>query len=166
MPLTRFAMHAKGEQIHVAAWPDAPESHHLASRHYAFEGRCYVLCVGSYMTTADLPDDFELVEAMATTGEVGDEAAELLIGGSGIIGPDGSWIVEPVEGREEIVYGEIDLARIAEEQQALDAAGHYNRPDVFSLTVDERPRRQVSWVRDDGHAPLEAPVARERAETL
>ena len=166
MPLTRFAMHAKGEQIHVAAWPDVPETHHLASRHYAFEGRCYVLCVGSYMTTADLPDDFELLEAMATTGEVGGEAAELLTGGSGIIGPDGSWIAAPVEGREEIIYGEIDLARIAEEQQALDAAGHYNRPDVFSLTVDERPRRQVSWLREDGHAGVEAPPARERAEAL
>ena len=63
--------------------------------------------------------------------------------------------------------GEIDLAGIAEEQQALDAAGHYGQlPDVFSLTVDERPRRQVELDTDDGHAPLEAPVARERAETL
>ena len=47
---------------------------------------------------ADLPDDFELVDAMATTGEAGGGAAELLIGGSGIIGPDGSWVAEPVEG--------------------------------------------------------------------
>jgi nitrilase len=160
MPLTRFAMHAKGEQVHVAAWPDADDVHQLASRHYAFEGRCYVLCVGSYATARDLPADFELAQAMGLTGD-----DELLVGGSGIIGPDGSWIAEPVSGREAIVYGEIDLGRIAEEQQALDAAGHYNRPDVFSLTVDERPRRQVNWVRADGQAHAPERVELERAET-
>jgi predicted amidohydrolase len=156
MPLARFAMHAKGEQIHVAAWPEVPDIHHLASRHYAFEGRCYVICVGSYMRTSDLPADFELAEAMGAAGEFGGEAAELLPGGSGIIGPDGAWIAGPVSGREEIVYGEIDLGRIAEEQQALDSAGHYNRPDVFSLTVDERPRRQVSWIRAEVPPELRA----------
>jgi nitrilase len=159
MPLTRFAMHAKGEQVHVAVWPDADDVHHLASRHYAFEGRCYVLCVGSYATAEDLPADFELSETMGLSG-----GEELLVGGSGIIGPDGSWLAGPVTGKEAIVYGEIDLARIAEEQQALDAAGHYNRPDVFNLTVDERPRRQVNWVRGDGQTHASDQVELERAE--
>src|SRR5581483_10572412 len=113
MPLTRFAMHAKGEQIHVAVWPDADDVHHLASRHYAFEGRCYVLCAGSYVTARDLPADFELAETMGVSG--GDE---LLLGGSGIIGPDGAWVAGPAGGGETIVYGEIDLGRIAGEQQA------------------------------------------------
>ncbi len=146
MPLARFAMHAKGEQIHVAVWPEVPEIHHLASRHYAFEGRCYVICVGTYTTTADLPTDFELIEATGAAGDFG-EPGEILPGGSGIIGPDAQWVAGPVANQESIVYGEIDLGRIAEEQQALDSAGHYNRPDVFSLTVDERPRNQVSWIR-------------------
>jgi len=159
MPLTRFAMHAKGEQIHVAAWPDADDTHHLASRHYAFEGRCYVLCVGSYTTARDLPADFELADAMGVSGD-----DELLIGGSGIIGPDGRWLSGPVGGRETIVYAELDMARIAEEQQALDAAGHYNRPDVFSLTVDERPRRQVEWLRGAEDAEAGAPAGLERAD--
>jgi nitrilase len=78
MPLARFAMHAKGEQIHVAAWPEVPDIHHLASRHYAFEGRCYVVCVGSYMTSADLPEDFELAEAMGAAGDFGGEPTEIL----------------------------------------------------------------------------------------
>jgi nitrilase len=155
MPLARFAMHAKGEQIHIAAWPELPEVHQLASRHYAFEGRCYVLCVGSYMTSADLPADFELAEAM---GANGGGVAELVPGGSGIIGPDARWIAGPVAGEEAIVYGEIDLARIAEEQQALDTAGHYNRPDVFSLTVDERSRPQVSWIRAAASVDVEQAV--------
>jgi len=147
MPLTRFAMHAKAEQIHVAAWPEVPDVHHLASRHYAFEGRCYVLCAGSYMTTDHLPEDFELPEAMGAAGDFGDVAGEILPGGSGIIGPDGQWIAGPVSGREEVIYGELDLGRIAEEHQALDVVGHYNRPDIFQLTVDERPRPQVTWLR-------------------
>ena len=142
MPLARFAMHAKGEQIHVAVWPDADDVHHLASRHYAFEGRCYVLCVGSYSTARDLPDDFELADAMGVSGD-----DEICRGGSGIIGPDGRWLAAPVDGREAIVYAELDLARIAEEQQALDTAGHYNRPDVFRLAVDERPQAAVEWLR-------------------
>jgi nitrilase len=159
MPLTRFAMHAKGEQIHVAVWPDAEDADHLASRHYAFEGRCYVLCVGSYTTARDLPDDFELVESMGVSGD-----DELLVGGSGVIGPDGRWLSGPAGTQERIVYAELDMARIAEEQQALDAAGHYNRSDVFGLTVDERPQRQVQWLRADDDAEMGAPAILERAD--
>jgi predicted amidohydrolase len=158
MPLARFAMHAKGEQVHVAVWPDADDVHHLASRHYAFEGRCYVLCAGAFATARDLPDGFELAEAMAVSGD-----DVLLPGGSGIIGPDGRWLAGPVDGCETIVYGEIDLARIAEEQQALDAAGHYNRPDVFHLTVDERPQPQVEWLRPAPEDAAASRPARERA---
>jgi len=146
MPLARFAMHTKGEQIHVAAWPDAPENHHLASRHYAFEGRCFVICASTFLTLDMIPSDLK-----ATRGPNGLEAfseAEgvVLSGGSGIIGPDGEWIAGPAGDEETIVYGEMDLARIGEEFQALDTAGHYNRPDVFQLTVDARPREQVVWV--------------------
>ncbi len=155
MPLTRFAMHAKGEQVHAATWPEVPDIHQLASRHYAFEGRCFVVCAGSYMTTEHLPEGFELPEAMGAAGDFGGAEGEILPGGSGIIGPDGQWISGPVSGRETIVYGEIDLGRIGEEQLAFDASGHYNRPDIFELTVDERPRRQVSWIRDGGTAGLQ-----------
>lgn len=146
MPLARFAMHAKGEQVHVAAWPDAPESHHIASRHYAFEGRCFVICAVGFLRDADVADDFELAGALRAGLAVEGDGDQLISGGSGIIGPDGEWLAGPVFGRKEIVTAEIDLDRIAEEQQALDVAGHYNRPDVFRLTVDERPQVQVSWL--------------------
>ncbi len=145
MPLGRQAMHARGEQIHVAAWPEVPDIHHIASRHYAFEGRCFVVCVGSYMRMSDVPDDFELKGVLAAGGQFGEDADDLLPGGSGIIGPDGQWIAGPVAGREEIVYADIDLARVAEEQLAFDSVGHYNRPDVFRLLVDTRERRHVEW---------------------
>jgi len=157
MPLTRFAMHAQGEQIHVASWPELPDIHHLASRHYAFEGRCYVVCVGSYLTLADIPKDFECYDAFASAGDFGEGVGVICPGGSGIIGPDSQWIAGPVSMSETILYGEIDLKRIGEEQQALDSAGHYNRPDIFDLKVDMRPRPQVRWQREADSMPATAP---------
>jgi predicted amidohydrolase len=147
MPLTRFAMHAKGEQVHVATWPEVPDIHHLASRHYAFEGRCFVICVGSFLTFEHIPSTFARREALLAAGDFGGGQEVILPGGSGIIGPDGQWITGPVSGKEEIIYGDIDLNRIKEEQLAFDSAGHYNRPDIFQLTVDERPKAQINWLR-------------------
>jgi nitrilase len=148
MPLTRFAMHAQGEQVHVAAWPELPDIHVLASRHYAFEGRCFVVCVGSYMTIADIPKDFECYDAFGAAGDFGEGVGVICPGGSGIIGPDSQWVVGPVSMCETIVYGDIDLKLIGAEQQALDSAGHYNRPDIFELKVDARPKPQVRWQRE------------------
>jgi predicted amidohydrolase len=142
MPLTRFVMHAKGEQIHVAAWPEVgdPEMHRFATRHYAFEGRCYALCVmGAALTADKVPADFELRDALGAAEDfVATEA-----GGTCVFGPDGAVLADSRAGEETIVYADLDLDRIAEEQQALDTAGHYNRPDVFRLEVDERPRSPV-----------------------
>ncbi len=139
MPLARFAMHAKGEQVHVALWPDTPDIHHVASRSYAFEGRCYVIVAASYLPLSAVTRDVEAYDTLAAMAErAGGET--LLDGGSAIIGPDGHWVVEPVRGHETVMVAEIDLDRIAEEQQALDTAGHYNRPDVFRLHIDETRR--------------------------
>ena len=144
MPLARFAMHAKGEQIHIAAWPEVgnPELHRFASRHYAFEGRCFSLCViGAALGADAIPDDFEVPEAMGASDDFEAAAGSP---GTAIFAPDGSVVAEAPAGEETIVYADLDLGRIAEEQQALDVAGHYNRPDVFELLVDETPRQPLA----------------------
>jgi len=151
MPLTRFAMHAKGEQIHVAAWPEVgnPELHRFATRHYAFEGRCFALCViGAQLPSGSVPPGFELPEALGA-------AEDFPAGtpGTAIFGPDGAVLAEAPAGVETIVYADLDLGRIAEEQQALDVAGHYNRPDIFRLEVDDRPRRPLTLGSDAAAEP-------------
>lgn len=140
MPLARHVLHAAGEEVHVAAWPHGRDHHQLASRHYAFEGRTFVLSAAMILSRSDLPPDLELDD------DFRDGPEELLGGGSAIIGPDGRYVVEPVFGREELLVGEIDLGRAREEKLTLDVAGHYARPELFDLRVR---RERPAQFRDD-----------------
>ena len=133
MPHARQAMHISNESIHVAMWPAVKESHHIASRHYALEGRAFVLAVGSIMLAADFPSELNLEEPLRVQPE-----SLLLDGGSAIIAPDGEYLVAPVYGEETILYADLDMHRIAEEQMALDVTGHYSRDDVFTFDVNRR----------------------------
>lgn len=133
MPLARHVLHSEGEQVHVAAWPHGSDLHQLASRHYAFEGRTFVLLAAAYLPKKEMPADFELADDLQGAPDV------LLDGGSAIIGPDGNYVTEPVRGREELVVAEVDLERIAEEKLILDTGGHYARPDVFDVRVNRAP---------------------------
>lgn len=128
MPLTRQVMHESGEDIHVAAWPWVKEMNLVASRHYAFEGRCFVIACGALMRVGDLPAELEVVETISK-----DPDALLLRGGSAIIAPDGALVAGPVYDREEILVADLDLSRIREESMALDVTGHYSRPDIFDF---------------------------------
>ena len=130
MPLARQALHSSGEDIHIAAWPQVKEMNLIASRHYAFEGRCFVVACGAIMKARDLPNEFEPIEAMK-----GCPDADVLNGGSAIIGPDGSVLAGPVPAVETILVADLDLERIHEESLTLDVSGHYSRPDLFELKV-------------------------------
>jgi nitrilase len=130
MPLARQALHISGEEIHIAAWPQVKEMNLLASRHYAFEGRCYVIATGALMRASELPEALEPVEALRQNRE-----AFVLNGGSAIIGPDGALLAGPVFNEETILTADLDLSRIAEESLVLDVTGHYSRPDIFDLQI-------------------------------
>lgn len=142
MPLARHAMHAAGERIHAALWPDLPEIHLLASRHYAFEGRCFVLAAGAVLRRGDLPADLDLLR-----GVPGGPDDLLLAGGSAIIGPDGGCLAGPAEPAEEILVADLDFSRIAAESLTFDPVGHYARPDIFRVEIDRGEQRH-----DDGAA--------------
>jgi nitrilase len=132
MPLARMAMHNSGEHIHVAVWPTVHELHQLASRHYAFEGRCFVLAVGLMMPAGDLPREL-LGRVPPTSGE--DQWVER--GGSAIIGPDAQYVVQPVFNREELIVADLDFKEIDREAMTLDVSGHYARPDLFRFEKKE-----------------------------
>jgi len=132
MPLTRQAMHQQGETIHVALWPNVKEVLQLASRHYAFEGRCFVVAAGQLMQVRDIPAELDRPADLQNQPN-----AFILSGGSCIIGPDGQFLLEPQYETAGLILHEIkNLDRIYGESMALDVTGHYNRPDVFDFEVN------------------------------
>ena len=139
MPLARQALHEAGEDIHVALWPNVHEMHQVASRQYAFEGRCFVLAAGSVMRASSLPAELEPHPARVSSPD-----DWVLRGGSAIIGPDGSYVAGPVYDSETILVADLHLDRVREERMKLDVTGHYHRPDVLELRVTRTGRRPVA----------------------
>ncbi len=132
MPLTRQTMHDSGEHIHVAVWPKVHEMLQLATRSYAFEGRCFAVAAGQIMRVKDIPGELVLPPELQDKHE-----HMLLSGGSSIVGPDGHYILEPQWDKEGIFTSTVNLERCYEERMTLDVTGHYQRKDVFNLRVNK-----------------------------
>ncbi|HCY86281.1 MAG TPA: nitrilase [Desulfobacteraceae bacterium] len=149
MPLARAAMHAKKEVVHVAQWPSVIELHQIASRHYAFEGRCFVLACGTVMNKAEALSGFDSLgidapDARDMLASIQGRAETLLMtGGCAAIGPDAAYVTEPVYDKRGIFMADLDLNSITESAMVMDTDGHYARPDIFSLTVNEAPMGSV-----------------------
>ncbi|MGZ4326734.1 MAG: nitrilase-related carbon-nitrogen hydrolase [Solirubrobacteraceae bacterium] len=141
MPLLRMAMYAKGIEIYCAPTADGRETWLSTMRHVALEGRCFVLSCNQFTRRRDLPDDIPNALAQAP-----DEV--LSSGGSCIISPLGEVLAGPAREREEILFADIDLDEIVRGKFDFDVAGHYARPDVFRLLVDETPKPPVSPIND------------------
>lgn len=131
MPLTRQALHNSGELIHLALWPQVHEMHQVASRHYAFEGRCFVVAAGQMMRIKDIPPELEIPAHLRKEPE-----EWLLNGGSCVIAPDGFYDMKPQFDREGILYHNLDDPEQAlRERMTLDVSGHYSRPDIFRFEM-------------------------------
>ncbi len=141
MPLVRAALYAQGEDLHVASWPGNDYNTRDVTRFAAREGRSYVVAASSLMRRRDIPDSVPHAAMLrrALPAVMGN-------GGSCIAGPDGEWIAPPVTGREALIVRSVDIARVREERQNFDAAGHYGRPDVTHLTVDRRRQSTVRTI--------------------
>lgn len=132
MPLTRQALHDSGEHIHIALWPNVHKMHQVASRHYAFEGRCFVVAAGQMLTAKDFPAELDLPENLKSNPDLW-----VLRGGSCVIGPRGNYIAEPVFDKEELIVCEIETDEVIKERMTLDTSGHYQRRDIFHFGVNE-----------------------------
>jgi nitrilase len=142
MPLARMAMYGKGLDIYLAPTADSRESWQATVRHIALEGRCYVLSCCQYVTKAMVPDDLEVRDELAGAPDV------LSRGGSAIIAPLGDYLAGPLFGAEGVLVADLDLAAVAQARFDFDVTGHYARPDVFRLLVNEQPTPPVvgtSW---------------------
>lgn len=129
MPLARTAMYATGSEVHVAAWPGSVGLTEDITRFIAREGRLFVISVGALYCSDDLPDDFPLKDQLP-------DGVRYHNGGTCIAGPDGRWIVEPVNGEDGIVWADLDLDEVRRQRQNFDPTGHYSRPDILHLEVD------------------------------
>lgn len=135
MPLARQALHQSGEDVHVAVWPTAHEMHQVASRQYAFEGRCFVLAAGALMRAGALPAGLDV-----TPDRDRGPDQWVLRGGSAVIGPDGMYVVPACYDAPAVLAADLDLGRCREEAMTLDVTGHYHRPDCFRFRTVVTPR--------------------------
>jgi nitrilase len=137
MPLARMALYGKGIEIYLAPTADPRDTWQASLRHIACEGRCFVLGCNQFVTKAMYPADLPGIDELSSQPEI------LCRGGSAIIGPLGEVLAGPVYDQETILYAEIDLAEVVRARLDFDVVGHYARPDVFQLKVDETPRSSM-----------------------
>ncbi len=140
LPLYRTTLYSKGVQVWCAPTVDDRERWSSTMQHIALEGRCFVVSANQYSRRADYPEDYD-------TGYGDDPTTVLIGGGSCIVDPHGTFLAGPMRDGETILYADIDLSEIVRGSYDLDVVGHYARPDVFQLHVNES--RQLPVVMTD-----------------
>ena len=138
MPLLRTAMYSKGIQLYCAPTADDRETWLPTMRHIAMEGRCFVLSACQYIKRGAFPSDYAAIQG-------NDPNTLILRGGSCIINPLGQVLAGPDFNGESILTADIDLGDIVRGKYDFDVVGHYARPDVFRLFVNERANPAVVW---------------------
>ncbi len=144
MPLSRAALYAQGEDLHIASWPGSLRNTFDITPVLAKEGRSYCVSVSAIMRPTDIRNDTPHAEFIRESLE-SPFAAD---GGSCVAAPDGTWLLEPIAEQEGIRYCELDPAFVRRERQNFDPSGHYSRPDVTQLIV-HRQRQSLAVFRDD-----------------
>lgn len=138
MPLARMQQYAQGVQLYLAPTADARDTWQATVRHIACEGRCFVLAANQYVRLSDYPED------LRHSAELADGPDELCPGGSVVVSPFGEVLAGPLYGESGILYADLDRDEIVRGKLDFDVAGHYARPDVFTLSVDTAVKRSVS----------------------
>ena len=136
MPLLRMTMYSKGIQLYCAPTADDRDTWLSTMQHVALEGRCFVFTACQHLRRGDCPAEYAAIQ--------GDEPGTVIMrGGSAIISPLGRVLAGPLYEENGILTAEIDLGEIARSKYDFDVVGHYARPDVFQLHVNEKPARPV-----------------------
>lgn len=139
MPQARLALYADGMDVLVAPTYDSGERWIASAQHIAREGGCWVLGAGCVLQGRDLPRDLPGLEKLFP------DAEEWINGGdSVVVAPGGRIVAGPLHNERGVLFADIDLERVGNARRSLDVAGHYARPDIFTLQVDRRPQRPVN----------------------
>ena len=131
MPLARMAMYGKGVEIYLAPTADGRERWQSTLQHIALEGRCFVLGCNQYARRDMYPDDLEIRDELEGWPDT------LCRGGSAIYDPAGDCLAGPLWDEEGILMADLDMSAVVRGKFDFDVTGHYARPDVFRLSVDE-----------------------------
>ncbi|MEP1231038.1 MAG: carbon-nitrogen hydrolase family protein [Litorimonas sp.] len=140
MPLSRAALYAQGEDVHVACWPGNARNTEDLTRVLAKEGRSYSIGVSAIMRPEDVRDDTPFAQDIRES--LGVMPAN---GGSCVAAPDGTWLLEPLIGKTGLRYCELDPDFVRRERQNFDPSGHYSRPDVTRLVVNRKRQSLVEF---------------------
>lgn len=139
MPMLRMAMYNKEIALYCAPTADDRDSWAATMRHIAIEGRCFVLSACQYLTRADFPKNMH--------NRLSNEKDHVLMrGGSVIVDPLGKILAGPDFSGETILTAELDPDDIRRGQFDFDPVGHYARPDIFKLVVNEQPMPAVASI--------------------
>ncbi len=140
MPLARYALYAQGIDIHIAPTYDSGEGWTGTLQHIAREGGCWVIGAGVALRNQDLPGDFPDRDSIFPP-----EEEWINPGDSVVIAPGGETLAGPLHQQQGILYAEIDAARAASARRTLDVAGHYARPDIFTLQVNTQRQSPIKF---------------------
>lgn len=132
MTLLRAHMFAQRTQIYTAPTVDDRPVWVPSMQMIALEGRCFVVSACQFMRRGDISDAVDYDAIQGNTPET-----VLINGGSTIVSPMGEILAEPIYGQTHIVNAEIDMADIPRGKFDMDNAGHYARPAIFQLGVDD-----------------------------
>ncbi|MEX2341108.1 MAG: carbon-nitrogen hydrolase family protein [Candidatus Paceibacterota bacterium] len=137
MPLARYALYAQKLDILVAPTWDVGEVWQASMRHIAREGGCWVLTTATALESSDMPDNFPERETVFPKDEW------INGGGAMVVNPSGSVVEGPLMEKKEILYAEVDTDASQRARRSLDVAGHYARPDIFSLEVNREKSKPI-----------------------
>ena len=131
MPLARVALYEKGVTLYISPNTNDNPEWQATVQHIALEGKCYFINCDMFFTRGDYP------EGLHCPAELGRLPEIVCRGGSCIVDPYGHYVVGPVWDREEILYADLEMDKAAMSRMELDVCGHYARPDLLRLMVQE-----------------------------
>ena len=133
MPLSRTALYAQGENLHVAVWPGSNYNTQEITQFIAREARSYVISASSTLTLEDVSKELPIYELLQQNAP-----KTLANGGSCIVKPNGDWLIAPNTQGEQMIFAELDINQVIQERQNFDPTGHYSRPDVLKLKMNNK----------------------------